>query len=46
MKIEILQIARLEFENAQEYYELEQPGLGARFENEMRQALLRIQQYP
>jgi mRNA-degrading endonuclease RelE of RelBE toxin-antitoxin system len=46
MKIEILQIARLEFENAQEFYELEQSGLGARFENEIRQALLRIQQYP
>ena len=46
MKIEILQIARLEFENAQEFYELEQSDLGARFENEIRQALLRIQQYP
>jgi ParE toxin of type II toxin-antitoxin system, parDE len=46
MKIEILQIARLEFENAQEFYELEQSGLGARFKNEIRQALLRIQQYP
>jgi mRNA-degrading endonuclease RelE of RelBE toxin-antitoxin system len=46
MKIEILQIARLEFENAQEFYELEQSGLGVRFENEIRQALLRIQQYP
>ena len=46
MKIEILQIACLEFENAQEFYELEQSGLGARFGNEIRQALLRIQQYP
>jgi hypothetical protein len=33
MKIEILQIAYLEFRSAQEFYELEQSGLGARFEN-------------
>ena len=46
MKIEILQVAYLEFRAAQEFYELEQSGLGARFENEIRQALLRIQQYP
>ena len=46
MKIEILQIAYLEFRSAQEFYELEQSGLGARFENEIRQALLRIQHYP
>jgi mRNA-degrading endonuclease RelE of RelBE toxin-antitoxin system len=46
MKIEILQVAYLEFRAAQEFYELEQSGLGAGFENEIRQALLRIQQYP
>lgn len=46
MKIEILQVAYLEFRAAQEFYELEQSGLGARFENEIRHALLRIQQYP
>lgn len=46
MKIEILEIARREFRNAKEFYELEQTGLGARFENEIKQALLRIQQYP
>ena len=46
MKIEILQVACLEFRAAQEFYELEQSGLGAGFENEIRQALLRIQQYP
>ena len=46
MKIEILQVAYLEFRAAQEFYELEQSGLGARFENELRHALLRIQQYP
>jgi hypothetical protein len=46
MKIEILQIAKQEFKTAQEYYEMEQTGLGSRFEMEIRQALLRIQQYP
>ena len=46
MKIEILEIARLEFRTAKEFYELEQSGLGVRFEKEIRQALLRIQQYP
>lgn len=29
MKIEILQVAYLEFRAAQEFYELEQSGLGA-----------------
>jgi len=46
MKIEILAIARLEFEAAKDFYELERSGLGARFENEIKYALLRIRQYP
>ncbi len=46
MKIEILEIARLELITAKEFYELGQSGLGVRFENEIKQALLRIQQYP
>ena len=46
MKIEILEIARVEFRASKEFYELEQSGLGVRFENEIKQALLRIQQYP
>ncbi|OGW48948.1 MAG: plasmid stabilization protein [Nitrospirae bacterium RBG_19FT_COMBO_42_15] len=46
MKIDILEIARLEFEEAKEFYEIEQSGLGARFEDEIRDSLLRIQQYP
>lgn len=46
MKLEILQIARQEFQAAQEYYEMEQAGLGARFESEIRRTLLRIQRYP
>ena len=46
MPIEILEIARLEFDEAKEFYEIELPGLGARFEDEVRHSLLRIQQYP
>lgn len=46
MKVEILEIASLEFIAAKEFYELEQSGLGAQFENEIKQAILRIQQYP
>ena len=46
MKIEILEIARKEFRIAKEFYELEQSGLGARFENEIKQALIRVLRYP
>lgn len=46
MKIEILEIAHSEFKAAKEFYELEQSGLGSRFEYEIKQSLLRIQQYP
>jgi plasmid stabilization system protein ParE len=46
MKIEILEIARREFRVAKEFYELEQSGLGVRFEKEIKQVLLRIQQHP
>ncbi len=45
IKIKILEIAHLEFELAKEFYELEQSGLGVRFENEIKNAFLRIQQY-
>ena len=45
-KIEILEIARLEFDEAKEFYEMEQAGLGTRFEDEIKRSLLRIQQYP
>ena len=33
MKITILEIAHLEFNEAKEFYEIEQTGLGAKFEN-------------
>ncbi|HAH21339.1 MAG: plasmid stabilization protein [Omnitrophica WOR_2 bacterium GWF2_43_52] len=46
MKIEILEIAQREFRIAKEFYEFEQSGLGARFENEIKQALFRIRQHP
>ncbi len=46
MKIEILDVALKEFRTAKEFYELEQSGLGARFEDEIKQALLRILQCP
>jgi len=46
MIMEILEIARREYNEAKEFYEIEQPGLGTRFEEQIRHSLLRIQQYP
>jgi plasmid stabilization system protein ParE len=46
MIMEILEIARREFDEAKEFYEIEQPGLGAKFEEQIRHSLLRIRQYP
>jgi hypothetical protein len=46
MKIEILKIAQQEFLEAKEFYEIEQAGLGVRFEKEIKHSLLRIKQYP
>jgi len=46
MKIEIVEIARREYDEAKEFYEIEQPGLGTQFEEQIRYSLLRIQQYP
>lgn len=46
MKIEILEIARREYDEAKEFYEAEQPGLGSQFKEQIRHSLLRIQQYP
>ena len=46
MKVVILDVARLEFNEAKEFYEIEQTGLGAKFENEIKNGILRIQQYP
>ena len=46
MKVEVLEIAHLEFESAKEFYETEQLGLGKRFENEIKSSLLRIKKSP
>lgn len=46
MKIAIASIAQQEFREAKEFYEIEQAGLGARFEKEIKDALLRIKQFP
>lgn len=46
MTMEILEIARLEFDEAKEFYEIEQPGLGTQFDEQIKHSLLRIQQYP
>jgi plasmid stabilization system protein ParE len=46
MKLEILEIARREYDEAKEFYETEQPGLGSQFKEQIRHSLLRIQQYP
>jgi plasmid stabilization system protein ParE len=39
-------LARLELDDATEYYDLEQPGLGKRFRNEVKQGIRRIRDYP
>lgn len=46
MEIKILEIAQLEFNEAREFYEIEQIGLGAKFENEIKNGILRIKQFP
>jgi len=44
--MEILEIARREYDEAKEFYETELPGSGSQFEGQIRHSLLRIQQYP
>ncbi len=46
MKIEILEVAQTELEEAVWFYELEQSGLGRRFKKEVRHTITRIKQYP
>lgn len=46
MKILIAKIAQEEFNETKEFYEIEQSGLGTRFENEIKKSLLRIKQFP
>ncbi len=46
MKFIIAKIAQQEFNDAKQFYEIEQAGFGVRFEKEIKNALLRINQYP
>lgn len=46
MKIQILKIAWQEFLEAKEFYEIEQSGLGTRFEKEIEYSFSRIKQFP
>ncbi len=46
MKVEILEVAQTELEDAVWFYELEQAGLGRRFKKEVHRTLLRIRQSP
>jgi len=46
MKIKIAKIAKQEFNEAKQFYEIEQTGLGVRFENEIKNGILRIKKSP
>ena len=46
MEIIIAKIAEAEFDDAKQYYELEQAGLGKRFEKEVKASLQRVKQFP
>ena len=39
-------LAKLELDNASQYYELQLPGLGIRFEEEVKRGIRRILEYP
>lgn len=46
MKVRFLEAAKTELEGASDYYDLEFEGLGGRFRNEVKLALLRIVRHP
>jgi plasmid stabilization system protein ParE len=46
MKIEIIELAQQELEDAVLFYEVAQSGLSRRFKEEVRQAIKRIRRYP
>ena len=46
MKVGFLKLAEKELDDAFEYYESEQPGLGFRFQTEVAHSLSRIIEYP
>ena len=46
MRVLFTRYAKQELEDAVRFYELEVPGLGAKFKDEVRKAALRIVEYP
>jgi plasmid stabilization system protein ParE len=46
MKVIFSKYAKQELEDAASFYELEYPGLGEKFKEEVRRAILRIVDYP
>ena len=46
MKIIFDDLAKAEYEDAVEYYDIELPGLGIRFKNEIKRALRTIKKFP
>ena len=46
MEIVFDKLAQLELEDASEYYELEVPGLGVQFREEIKRGISRIREYP
>ena len=46
MRVVFSDLAKLELNDAVGYYELEYPGLGKRFKQEVKKAALRIKEYP
>ena len=46
MKARILNVAQVEFNEAKEYYEIEQTGLGKKFEADIKTGIKRISQFP
>lgn len=46
MRVVFSSIAKKELDDAVQYYELEHPGLGGKFKQEVKKAALRISEYP
>ncbi len=46
MRVVFAKPAKQELEDAARYYELEYPGLGKRFKEEVKKSVLRIAEYP
>jgi len=46
VRVAFLEVAEAELDNTIKYYESEQPGLGARFRDEVSRAVSRITAYP